>query len=111
MSADGAVAGSPAPGRGALLADARAAVVPWILSRVLVLGVLDGARQLYDDLGRPPRPVALGQGLFVWDGAFYRAIAEDGYRETGRASLRFFPFVPMLARVSAGWPSVIPRRR
>src|SRR4051812_21999189 len=78
--------------------DTRVAVLPWILSRVIVLAALSGARHLYDDLGRPPRPVQLGQGLFAWDGAFYRHIAEDGYREVGRGSLRFFPLVPMLAK-------------
>ncbi len=78
--------------------DARVAVLPWILSRVIVLAALYGARHLYDDLGRLPRPVQLGQGLFAWDGAFYRHIAEDGYREVGRASLRFFPLVPMLGK-------------
>ena len=85
-----------------LPADARAAVVPWILSRLLVVAALAGTRQLYDDLGRPPRPLPLGQGLFAWDASFYRAIAEDGYRDAGRASLRFFPLVPMLAR-GLGW--------
>lgn len=78
--------------------DARVAIVPWLVSRVLVLAALYGARHLYDDLGRLPRPVQLGQGLFAWDGAFYRHIAEDGYREVGRASLRFFPLVPMLGK-------------
>jgi hypothetical protein len=102
MGADRGVSSAPPSADRAVLADAQAAVLPWILSRVLVLAALYGARQMYDDLGRPPRPVALGQGLFAWDGAFYRAIAEDGYRETGRASLRFFPFVPMLAR-GLGW--------
>ena len=85
-----------------MIDDARVAVLPWVLSRVLVLAALYGARQLYDDLGRPPRPVPLGQGLFAWDASFYRAIAEDGYRETGRQALRFFPLVPMLAR-GLGW--------
>ena len=57
----------------------------------------------------PPRPVALGQGLFAWDAAFYRDIAEHGYRAVGDGSLRFFPLVPMLARGSAGCCSVTPR--
>ena len=80
------------------LADARVAVVPWLLSRVIVVAALYGTRQVYDDVGGLPRPIQLGQGLFVWDGAFYRGIAEHGYHDVGRASLRFFPLVPMLAK-------------
>ena len=84
--------------------DLRVAVVPWVLARVLVVASLALSRHLFDEIGRAPRPVALGQGLFAWDAAFYRAIAEDGYRAVGNGSLRFFPLVPMLARVG-GWIS------
>ena len=40
----------------------------------------------------------LGQGLFAWDAAFYRDIAEHGYGAVGSGALRFFPLVPLLAR-------------
>jgi hypothetical protein len=82
--------------------DLRIAVVPWLLARVLVVSALALSRHLFDQIGAPPRPAALGQGLFAWDGAFYRAIAEHGYRAVGEASLRFFPLVPMLSR-GLGW--------
>jgi hypothetical protein len=82
--------------------DLRVAVVPWALARVLVGLALALSRHLYDKVGAPPRPVALGQGLFAWDAAYYRAIAEHGYRAVGTASLRFFPLVPMLTR-GVGW--------
>ncbi len=78
--------------------------MPWVLARVLVVASLALSRHLFDQIGAPPRPVALGQGLFAWDAAYYRAIAEDGYRAVGHGSLRFFPLVPMLARVG-GWIS------
>src|SRR6202035_849948 len=78
--------------------DLRVAVVPWALARVLVVAALALSRHLFDEIGAPPRPVQLGQGLFAWDAAFYRDIAEHGYRTVGEASLRFFPLVPMLAR-------------
>ena len=78
--------------------DLRVAVVPWMLARVLVVASLALSRHLFDEIGTAPRPVALGQGLFAWDAAFYRDIAEHGYRAVGEASLRFFPLVPMLAR-------------
>jgi hypothetical protein len=82
--------------------DLRVAVVPWVLARVLVVAALALSRHLFDEIGTPPRPIALGQGLFAWDAAFYRDIAEHGYRAVGEASLRFFPLVPMLGR-GLGW--------
>jgi hypothetical protein len=53
---------------------------------------------VFDEVGRGDRPVQLGQGLFAWDGAFYRTIAEHGYDALPRAALRFFPLVPLVAR-------------
>src|ERR1041384_7584043 len=82
--------------------DLRIAVVPGVLARVLVVAALALSRHFFDEIGAPPRPAALGQGLFAWDAAFYRAIAEHGYRAVGEASLRFFPLVPMVSR-GLGW--------
>jgi hypothetical protein len=112
MSASWAPSTSPSPPPDALGArvstfvrrDLRVAVVPWVLARVLVVASLALSRHLFDEIGAPPRPVALGQGLFAWDAAFYRDIAEHGYRAVGEGSLRFFPLVPMLGRV-LGWIS------
>ena len=59
--------------------DLRAALVPWALARVLVVGSLALARFGVDNLEGAKRPVQLGQGLFAWDAAFYREIAEHGY--------------------------------
>lgn len=78
--------------------DLRAAVVPWIVARVLVVGSLGLARHLYDEVGRAPRPIQLGQGLFAWDAAWYRDIAELGYGALPKEALRFFPLVPLAAR-------------
>jgi len=78
--------------------DLRAAIVPWIVARVLVVGALALARVVFDDIGSGPRPVQLRQGLFAWDAAFYRDLAEHGYSALGRPALRFFPLVPLLAR-------------
>jgi hypothetical protein len=82
--------------------DLRVAVVPWVLGRVLVVVALALSRRIFDEIGTPPRPVQLGQGLFSWDVAFYRDIAEHGYRAVGHGSLRFFPLVPLLSR-ALGW--------
>ena len=78
--------------------DLRAAVAPWAVARVLVVGALLLSRHLYDEVGRDPRPVQLGQGLFAWDAAFYREIAEHGYAALPNSALRFFPLVPLMAR-------------
>jgi hypothetical protein len=78
--------------------DLRIAAGPWVIARVLVVGSLALSREVYSQIGAPPRPLQLGQGLFAWDAAFYRDIAEHGYRAVGEASLRFFPLVPLLAR-------------
>src|SRR5207244_2164378 len=38
------------------------------------------------------------QGLFAWDGAFYRDIADYGYHGVAREGLRFFPLLPLASR-------------
>lgn len=78
--------------------DLRAAVVPWVVARALVVGAMLLSRHVFEEVGRGPRPVQLGQGLFAWDAAFYRAIAEQGYDALPNAALRFFPAVPLGAR-------------
>jgi hypothetical protein len=78
--------------------DLRAAVVPWALARVLVIGTLALTRFSVDHLENARRPVQLGQGLFAWDAAFYRDIAEHGYGALRTGALRFFPLVPLLTR-------------
>jgi len=74
------------------------AAVPWAIARVLVVASLALSRHIFDEVGRGRRPVPLGQGLFAWDAAYYRAIAEHGYGDLPRAALRFFPLVPLLSR-------------
>jgi len=78
--------------------DLRVAAVPWLVARALVVGALLLSRHVFDEVGRGPRPVQLGQGLFAWDAAYYREIAEHGYGALPNAALRFFPLVPLLAR-------------
>ncbi len=78
--------------------DLRAAVMPWALARVLVVGSLALTRFAVDHLEKATRPVQLGQGLFAWDAAFYRDIAEHGYGSVHSGALRFFPLVPLLSR-------------
>jgi hypothetical protein len=86
----------------AVWTDFRVAVLPWMVARVLVVSCLALARHIFEEVGRRPRPIALSQGLFAWDGAFYRAIAEQGYDALSRQGLRFFPLVPIASR-ALGW--------
>jgi len=77
--------------------DLRAAIVPWVVARVLVVGALAMARYLSDRL-HVKNLIQVSQGLFAWDGAFYRAVAEHGYDSVPRAGLRFFPAYPLVGR-------------
>ena len=43
-----------------------------------------------------------GRGLFVWDGAWYRAISRDGYDGAGPDAIRFFPLLPLAGRLVSG---------
>jgi len=85
-------------GRDAVVRDFAVAAVPWAIARVLVVASLALSRHLFDEVGRGARPVQLGQGLFAWDAAYYRAIAEHGYGDLPNAALRFFPLVPLMSR-------------
>jgi hypothetical protein len=87
-----------ARGRDAVARDFAVAAVPWAIARVLVVASLALSRHVFDEVGRGPRPVQLGQGLFAWDAAYYRAIAEHGYDSLPNAALRFFPLVPLMSR-------------
>jgi hypothetical protein len=76
--------------------DFLVAVVPWVVSRVLV-GVAYGvARLTSEEFGRTPLP--LSEGLFAWDGGWYRGIAEVGYERLPEEALRFFPLYPIAGR-------------
>jgi hypothetical protein len=84
-------------GRAFVRRDLAAAFVPWVVARVLVVGALGVSRYGFGELEGVRRPVPLDQGLFAWDAAFYRDIAEHGYGAV-QEGLRFFPLVPLLAR-------------
>jgi len=77
--------------------DLRAAILPWIVTRALVLGSLWGARFLVDQTkGTVLYP--LRQGLFGWDATWYRLISEKGYDAFDLGGLRFFPLVSLATR-------------
>jgi Gpi18-like mannosyltransferase len=78
--------------------DLRTALVPWVVSRAIVIAALMTARFLQDDIRIIPKPIQLAQGLFAWDAAWYRAIAEHGYGINLDETVRFFPLVPILSK-------------
>jgi len=84
--------------RGPFGDDLVAALPAWLIARLAVaLGVLL-AVVAADELRPGDRPLQLDQGLFAWDAAWYRDIAEHGYDGVAREGLRFFPLLPMAAR-------------
>jgi hypothetical protein len=79
-------------------ADVRAALPGWIVARVLVLVSWLSAHWWVDHHRAGVEPIALTQGLFGWDGVFYRDIAAVGYRAAPFEALRFFPCYPLTGR-------------
>lgn len=81
----------------ALRRDAQAVLLPWIVTRIVVLAALGTTTFLSDRhklAATVPRP-----SLFEWDASFYRYIARHGYASVAsRAGLRFFPLYPLLTR-------------
>ena len=80
-------------------ADVGAVLPAWIVARVAVaVGWLIAVA--WTAFARDGvRSEAMGQGLFGWDGVFYRGIAETGYRAQPLEAVRFFPLYPLAGRV------------
>ncbi len=94
------------PGRrewASVRADATAALPPWLVSRALVLGAWGVAHFLVHNLHVQDAAVRqqAHEGLFAWDAGWYRGIAQHGYGfgGAGHEALRFFPLLPVVARV------------
>jgi hypothetical protein len=79
---------------------------PWVISRVVVIMALVGARHFQHHL-TIKRPIVLRQGLLGWDAAFYGDIAKHGYRVVSHnAGFRFFPLLSLLGRAVGLLPFV-----
>ncbi|MGQ0823414.1 MAG: hypothetical protein ACT4OX_00030 [Actinomycetota bacterium] len=85
---------------------ARAVLIPYVLSRLLVGAALLLTRHLVDELAVTPRPLAAHDGLLAWDASWYADIARAGYDPLPPEGLRFFPLFPLLARALAVLPAV-----
>ncbi len=77
----------------------RASVLPFVVSRAIVLFVLGAARLLASTfkLGAAAHDASYS-GLLGWDARWYEEIAAHGYENLGNSALRFFPLLPVLAR-------------
>ncbi len=86
----------------------RAALPPYLVARVVVLGALGLAHFVVDRTHPAPAGVAarVHEGLLGWDAGWYETIARHGYGSLGRESLRFFPAVPLLTHVLAWLPGL-----
>ncbi|MGE0796187.1 MAG: mannosyltransferase family protein [Acidimicrobiia bacterium] len=87
--------------RGPVGASLSAALPGWLLARVLVGVGAVVAVVASDELVPGARTLQLDQGLFAWDAAFYRDIADVGYGGVAREGLRFFPLLPLAARAAS----------
>jgi hypothetical protein len=77
--------------------DLGTALTPWLVSRGLVAVAYVVARLTAGEFDVDPVPLSLG--LFAWDGAWYRSIAEVGYGDLPDEAMRFFPLYPIAGRV------------
>ena len=77
----------------------KSAIVPWLVTRMIVIPVIFMAREIATK-GHLPLAMAdvAKEGLFSWDAGWYALIAAHGYGAAGHSALRFFPLVPLLAR-------------
>ena len=78
-----------------------AALPGWVIARLLVALGFMVALVASDELRPGKRPFQIRQGLFCWDAAFYRDIADYGYHGVAREGLRFFPLLPLASRALA----------
>jgi hypothetical protein len=82
----------------AVRADVGAALPGWATARALVGAAYVLSVVAAEHMQDGARTLQLHQGLFAWDGGFYRGIAEHGYRHEPIEALRFFPLFPVLGR-------------
>jgi len=82
--------------------DAAAALPGWVAARLLVAVAWGCVLVLVEWRLDGVRPVTTAQGLFAWDGAYYRDIAVGGYDAVDPGAIRFHPLFPLLAQSAAG---------
>ena len=83
-------------------ADLRAALPGWLAGRALVAAAWGVALLLIEWRLDGLRPVTTAQGLYAWDGAYYRDIAVGGYDNVEPGGIRFHPLLPLLGQSGIG---------
>jgi hypothetical protein len=83
----------------------RAVLVPYAISRVVVVGALVTTRHIITTRHFPV-PLETHTGLLAWDASWYRDIARSGYDRIASEGLRFFPLFPLLGRAVSWLPGV-----
>lgn len=78
--------------------DFAGAAPAWVEARVYVLSAFIITNSIINRLEPPPAFSPVSDGLFAWDGTWYRSIAEHGYADAADPALRFFPLWPLIAR-------------
>jgi hypothetical protein len=84
---------------------ARAVVVPFVLSRAIVIATLFLLRHAFTTL-HVTSEFRSQASLVGWDGAWYRDIASGGYDAVQPEGLRFFPLFPALGALVGAIPKV-----
>lgn len=74
---------------------------PWrpVLLSFLAARVVVGLALVVAELLRAQDPDLREDDLLGWDAAWYHRIAEQGYADLDREGVRFFPLLPLMARV------------
>jgi hypothetical protein len=85
---------------------ARAVLVPYVMSRGIVVFALVLTRHVLRARSATPLPIQARLGLLGWDAAWYRDITRGGYGAVAKVGLRFFPLFPLAARVVSWFPAV-----
>lgn len=82
---------------------ARVVLVPYVISRIVVVGTLATTRHIVTTRHFPV-PIETHTGLLAWDASWYRDIAHLGYDRVASEGLRFFPLFPLLGRAVSWFP-------
>jgi hypothetical protein len=85
----------------------KVSIVPWVAARLVVGAALAIAHQVAStDHVSAAAAARVHSGLLGWDAGWYESIARLGYAGAGHASLRFFPFFPLLVRGLSEVPGI-----
>jgi hypothetical protein len=84
---------------------ARAVLIPYVMSRLIVVATLVVTRHVLTTVQAAPN-LRQQATLLGWDAGWYRDLAHGGYSSVPREGLRFFPLFPLLGRAFTYLPGV-----